>query len=130
MVGLDVGSAVSTTGFHDIRVQGALNEELDFLAGGAGLFDDLALRLFERADELLADDLALLLRLAHALERGEEVLGSVHRDELDAGGLDEIMLDLLGLALAQQAMVHEHAGELFADGLVHQRGGHGGVDAA
>ena len=90
----------------------------------------MALRLLEGANELLADDLALLLRLAHALERGEEVLGSIHGDELDAGGLDEVMLDLLGLALTQQTVVHEHAGQLVADGLVHQRGGDGGVDAA
>ena len=40
------------------------------------------------------------------------------------------MLDLLDLALTQQAVVHEHAGELVTDGLVHQSGGHGGVNAA
>ena len=77
-----------------------------------------------------ADDLALLLRLAHTLQGGEEVFGGVHGDELDAGRLDEIMLDLLGLALAQQTVVHEHAGELLADGLMHQSRRDGGVDAA
>ena len=40
------------------------------------------------------------------------------------------MLDLLDLPLAQQTVIHEHAGELVADGLVHQGGGHGGVHAA
>ena len=40
------------------------------------------------------------------------------------------MLDLLDFALAQQAVVHEHAGELVADGLVYQSGGHGGINAA
>ena len=60
----------------------------------------------------------------------EEVFGGVHGDELDAGGLDEIVLDLLGLALAQQAVVDEHAGELVADGLVHEGRGDGGVDTA
>ena len=43
MVRLDVGCAVATAGFHNIRVEGALNEELDFLAGSTRLFDDLAL---------------------------------------------------------------------------------------
>ena len=89
-------AAPSAAGLYDVRIQRALHEELDFLAGGTGLFDDLTLRLLKSANELLADDLALLLRLAHALQRGEEVFGGVHGDELDAGGLDEIMLDLLG----------------------------------
>ena len=40
------------------------------------------------------------------------------------------MLDLLGLALAQQAMVHEHAGQLVADRLVHESGGNSGIHAA
>ncbi len=40
------------------------------------------------------------------------------------------MFDLLGLALAQQTVVHEHAGELLADGLMHQSRRDGGVDAA
>ena len=130
MVGLDVGRAVSAAGFDDIWIQRSLHKELDFLAGSTGLFDDLALSLLESADELLADNLALLLRFAHALQRGEEVIGGVHCDEFDAGGLDEIVLDLLGLALAQQAMIHEHACELIADRPVHQGGRDGGIDSA
>ena len=50
--------------------------------------------------------------------------------QVDAGGGHEVALDLLGLALAQQPVVDEHAGELVADGALHERGGHGGVDAA
>ena len=34
------------------------------------------------------------------------------------------------LVLAEEAVVHEHAGELPADGLVQQRGGDGGIHAA
>ncbi len=37
---------------------------------------------------------------------------------------------LLGLALAEQAVVDENAGEAGAYGQVHQHGGNGGVDAA
>ena len=40
------------------------------------------------------------------------------------------MLDLLGLALAQQTVVHEHAGELIADGLVHESRRDCGINAA
>ncbi len=39
-------------------------------------------------------------------------------------------LDLLGLALAHQPVVDEHAGQPVADGALHDRGGDGGVDAA
>ena len=42
----------------------------------------------------------------------------------------ERLLDLLGLADAQQTGVDEHARELVADRLVHERGGDRGVDAA
>ena len=51
-------------------------------------------------------------------------------DQLDAEALAEGLDDLLGLALAQEAVVDEDAGELVADRLVDQRGGGGGVDAA
>ena len=50
--------------------------------------------------------------------------------ELDAGGLDEVPLDLVGLALAEEPVVDEHAGEAVTDGPLHEGGGHGGVDAA
>ena len=45
MVRLDVGRAVATARFNDIRVERALHEELDFLAAGAGLFEYLTLGL-------------------------------------------------------------------------------------
>ena len=77
-----------------------------------------------------ADDLALLLGVGDPGERGEELLAGVDDDEVDAGRRDEVLLDLLGLAVAQQPVVDEHAGQLVADGLLHQGRGDGGVDAA
>ena len=41
--------------------------------------------------------------------------------QVDAGRGDEVALDLLGLALAQQAVVDEHAGEPVADRPLHER---------
>ena len=46
------------------------------------------------------------------------------------GGVDEVALDLLGLAGAEQAVVDEHAREPVADGPLHEGGGHRRVDPA
>ena len=66
----------------------------------------------ERADELAADDLALLLRVGHArpARPGTRPAAST-TVQADPGRRDEVLLDLLGLALAQQAVVDEHAGQ-------------------
>ena len=130
VVALDVGRAGAAAGLDDVGVERALHEELDVLAVRAGLGDDLARRLLEDPDELAADDLALLLGVADAGERGEELLGRVDDLQLHAGGGDEVPLDLLGLARAQQAVVDEHAGQLVADRALHERRGDRRVDAA
>ena len=75
----------------------------------------------------------MILRLRFGIddagELGEELLRRVDGDEPDAGGSHVVALHLLALALAQQAVVDEHARELVADRAVHQRGGDRGVDA-
>ena len=53
----------------------------------------------------------------------------VDADEVDVP-LPEGCLDLVALVLAHQAVVHEDAGELTADGLCEQRRGNGAVHAA
>ncbi len=65
-----------------------------------------------------------------ALELGQEALLGVRADHLDPHVAGEGAHDLVALAEAQQAVVHEDAGELVADGPVQQGGDHGGVDAA
>ena len=86
--------------------------------------------LLEHADERLADDLALALGVGDVVERAEEPVGRLHVDQVDVELAAERLLDLLGLALAQQTGVDEHARELVADRLVHERGGDRRVDAA
>ena len=128
VVALDVRRAGAAAGLDHVGVERALHEELDRVPLGVGGADDVARRLLEDADELAADDLALLLGVGDPVERGEELLAGVDDDQVDAGRRDELLLDLLGLTGPQQPVVDEHAGQLVADGALHQRGGHGGVD--
>ena len=130
VVTLDVGCALAPAGLDDVGIERALHEPLDRVVLVATVMHDVARRLLEDADELLADRLALGLRIGDAGQRGEEALPGVDDDEVDTGRVDEVLLDLLGLPLAQQPVVDEDAGELVADGLLHQGRCDGGVDAA
>ncbi len=109
-------------GLDDVGVQRPLDEE----AGVAGV---LAGRVLEGADELGTDDLALLLGVAHAGEPFEEPVSGLDGDQARLGVDAEGLLDLLGLTLAQQAVVDEDAGQLVADGGVDERRRDRRVDA-
>ena len=130
VVRLDVGRAGAAARLHHVRVQRALDQELAGLAVLAGLGGDLPGRALERADELPADDLALALRVGHPGQRGQERLGLVRHHEPDPGGGHEVLLHLLRLALAQQPVIDEHAGQPVANGALHERGGDRGVHPA
>ncbi len=84
----------------------------------------------EDLDEGGADDLALLLGIAHAREPAEEQLGRVGMDQRDVVMALEQRDDLVRLARAHQPGVDEDAGELVADGLVDQHGGDRRIHAA
>ena len=129
VMALDVRRAGSATGLDDIRIERALNEELNRLAVRTCLGDEIALGRLEHPDEFAADDLALGLRIAHPCECLEEALLRINHDESNAGRCDVVPLDLLRLALAQETVIDEDAGELVAHGLVHQGCRHGGIDS-
>ena len=124
---LIVDAPVPPPDLDDVGVERALDEELHRLVG---VGHDHPRLLLEDPDELAADRLALGLRVGDAGQRVEEALARVGDPQLHAGRGDEVLLDLLGLALAQQPVVDEHAGELVADGPLDERSGHGRVDAA
>ena len=128
MVALDVGG-VLVARLDDVGVQRALDEELQRVVG-AGPGPEVARDLLEDPDEQLADALALDLGVDHAGERLEEPIRRLHVDELDVELAAEGVLDLLALAFAHEPGVDVDAGQLVADGLVHEGGGHRGVDPA
>jgi hypothetical protein len=64
-------------------------------------------------------------------QRAHELVLGLHDAQLHVGeGAAEERLDLLGLAVAQEAVVHEDAGELGADGAGDERRRDGRVHAA
>jgi len=124
VVGLDhVGlAALGASRLDHVGVDGALGEVLDVVQFvGLGI---------EHVNEGAADDLAFFLRVGLAGQVIQELFFSVGADHFDAHVLGEHGHHLLAFVQAQQAVVDEHAGQLVADGLVQQRGNHGGVNAA
>ena len=117
VVGLDAVLALK-----DVRINGALAEEMNILKLRSLLVEDL--------DELAADDLSLLLRIGDTCEKVKETVGSVDIDEVGAELLLEDVDDHLALALAHEAVVDMDAGELLADSLDEERRDDRGVDAA
>ena len=115
VVALDVGRGLRA-GLDHVRVQRALHEE-----PRAGV---LARDLLEDADELLADRLALGLGIGHPGELREEPVLGLHVDERHVEVPRERLLDLLGLPLAVQPVVDEHAGQLVADRAVDEQRRH------
>ena len=120
MVALDHGG-VTGARLDDVGVDGALDQVVH-PADLLGLF-------LKDPDELLADDLALALRLGLTGQLQQEAGLSVHPDKVDIpagkGGLH-----LVALVFPHEAVIHEHAGELLTHSLGQQGGGHGRVHAA
>ncbi len=100
------------TALKDVGIDGALSQEADAVQLGGLLGEDI--------DELLADDLALLLRVGNAGQLVQEAVGGVYIDQVSLQLLAEDADDLFGLALAQQAVVDVNAYQLLADGLDQQ----------
>ena len=110
----------------DVGVDGSLRQVLH----RAAVLGQLLRHREELLPELRADDAALLLGFGHVgQERRVTILG-VHVYEIHVELLREHRLHFLGLVLAQKSVVHEHAGQLLADGAGAQRRHHGGVHAA
>ena len=124
VVGLDQrrGIVADRHALDHIRIQRALAEKLGVTDGFEGLLKD--------GDKRAPDDLALLLGLGDPTKAGQEEFCGIDHPQVDLEVALVEGLDVGALVLAEEAVVHKHAGELTADGLVQQGGGHRGVDAA
>ena len=115
------GRPLERHGFDDVGIERALGEP--------GEIPEAARLLLEDPDELGADALPLDLRIRDVLELLEKSLGCIHMDQVHLEGVSERGHHALGLALPEQAIVDEQAGELIADGAVDQDGHDGRVHA-
>ena len=118
----DVVMRLDRAALEDVGIDGALCKEVDALL--------LAGLLLKDADELCANDFALLLRLRDARELVKEAIDCVDVHEVGVHLVAEDLDHLLGLALAQKTMVHMHANQLLAHSLDQQRCDHGGIHTA
>ena len=84
----------------------------------------------EHVNEQFADGLALLLRILDPGEVLEKQLLGFDVHERDVVAVAEERDHFLGLAEAQEAVIDEHAGELFGDRLVDEHGRDRGIHAA
>ena len=105
----DIVVRLNAVALKNVGIYRALCEELNALKF-AGL-------LFEHTDKLRTDYLALCLGIIDTGELIKEAVDSVDIHEVCVHLITENLNDLLGLALAQQTVIHMHAGELLADGL-------------
>ena len=112
MVGLD-GLARDVHALDTVGVDRALRQPFDIVNLGGLLVEDL--------DEVRADDLALLLRICHAGQVGEETRGGVHASDVQAQVVVEIQ-HVLEFIQPQQAMVDEDAVQALANSPVQQHG--------
>ena len=83
----------------------------------------------EHLHEVATDDFTLLFRVGHALQVLEEFLRRIHADDVQPEAL-VVVHHVLEFVLAQQAMVHEDAGQVLPDSAVQQHGGYRRIHAS
>ena len=74
--------------------------------------------------------MALGFRIGHTRQKIKETIGRVHIDQVRAHLVPEDLDDLLGLALAKEAVVHMHADQVLTDRADEQRGDNRRIHAA
>jgi len=106
VVALDHGG-ITHTAFDDVRVDRALDQEIDFA--------DFLAFFFKDADEFLANDFALAFGIGNTGELAEEAVLGIDANQIHVELLLENPLDRVTFIFAEQAMVDEDAGQVVAD---------------
>ncbi|MNS31619.1 hypothetical protein D3C72_636770 [compost metagenome] len=110
-----------SSGFDHVWVDGALRQPFHVFQ---------AQRLFvEHFNKHAANDFTFGFRIVFARQCGQEALFAFNVNNVQTEMVAEHVHHLLGFVQAQQTIVHEDAGQVFADGTVQQHRGHGGVNA-
>ncbi len=114
MVGFDHSRFSTQAAFHHVRIDGSLHQEIH----GANLFGFF----LEYTDEFLADDLAFLFRFRDAGQSLVEAFLCIYPDKVQfiVARRAEHCFHLVSFVFAEQAMIHEHTGQLFPHGLGEQ----------
>ena len=132
VVGLDVGGAGAAAGLDHVGVERALHEERDLVAASSAA--SAPKTSASAASKTRMNSRPMILRFSSGsltpASASRNCFCGVDDVQVDAGGGDEVALDLLGLALAQQPVVDEDAGQPVADRALHDGRGDRGVDAA
>src|SRR5262249_2624121 len=122
------GWAFHGDGFDHVRVQRSLHQVSNFAVSFASLE---FLRFFGKdGDEFPADELALLFRIADALELTEETVGSVDANDMQIQAVAQHFQGGCKFILSQQTGIHKNVSEPVAHGAVHQDRGDGRIHAA
>ncbi len=108
--------------FDNVRVDGTLRQP----------FDVVQLQRFfvEHFHEDAADDFTFRFRIVLAFQRIEEALLAFNVNNVQAKVVAKHVHHLLRFIQTQEAVIHEYAGQVFADGAVQQHRGHRRVHAA
>ena len=113
---------IALAAFNAVRIDRTLRKE----AVGAGLADLIP----EDVIELLADDMALLLRIINALEFIKEMRLTVDADKVHIKQLREGLLNEIALILAHESLIDKDTCELLADCTAQKCGCNRGIHAA
>ena len=103
----------SCAAFNNIRINRSL-AKIFYLSKLAGFF-------LEYTDKLLADYLALFLRLAYPCKPCEKTLACIYTDKVHIELLPEYLLNIIALILAEKSMVNKYTGELLSYCLVYKK---------
>ena len=99
-----------------VGIERALNQPFH----SSGFFRNARGFVVEDGDKLSSDALAFGLGIDDSRQLLQKALTCVHGDDFQAEVVAHILLDTLKFIFAQDAVVDEDAGELAADGSVHQ----------